>query len=285
MDLTPFYKNRPIMIMVVITILLIIMMILTAGDRSSITGAENIIGGIISPLQGVMYGISTGISDFFGGIINQKDIEKEYATVKKNESALILENQRLKEIEKENKRLKDLLSFSENHPEFKTIGAKVTGKNPGNWFNVLIIDKGSQQGVSKDMTVVTDKGLVGRVIESGLNWSKVMCTIDSRSSVSGIIERTRDNGIVRGTNTMETQNGLCKMIYLPLETDLIPGDKVLTSGLGGIFPKGILIGEVKEVSRQENELQKYAIIKPSVDFLHIEEVLVTYSNVEKIKVE
>lgn len=269
----------------VIIILLSVTIGLSVGDRSSITSAENIIGGFISPLQSIMYRISTGISDFFGGIVNQKDIEKDYARVKKIESALTLENQKLKELEKENIRLKELLGFSETNPEIKVIGAKVIGKNLGNWFNILIIDKGNQQGVTKDMTVVSDKGLVGRVIEAGSNWSKVMSLIDSRSSVSGIIERTRDNGIVRGTSTLETQTGFCKMIYLPLETDLIPGDKVFTSGLGGIFPKGILIGEVKEVSRQENELQKYATIIPGVDFQHLEEVLVTYSNVEKIKVE
>lgn len=276
----PFFKNKPLIFTVIAAAILVIIMIVTSGGRVSISGVEDLIGGVISPIQGTIYRMSTSVVEFFEGIINQKNLEKECLELKERVSQLEAENQRLNEIEKENLRLRELLGFVEAHSEFEPVGARVIGKNPGNWFNVFVINKGKKHGLEKDMAVVAEEGLVGRIIEAGANWSKVLSIIDSRSSVSGIIERTRDNGVVRGNNVIGNEDGLCRMFYLPLETDLIPGDKVLTSGLGGVFPKGILIGEIKEISRQKNELQKYAVIKPSVDFYRLEEVLVVKADFE-----
>jgi rod shape-determining protein MreC len=92
-----------------------------------------------------------------------------------------------------------------------------------------------------------------------------------------MVERTRDNGMVRGNNTLTFEDGMCQMINLPLNSDIIEGDRIITSGLGGIFPKGILIGEVVEVLDEERENYKTAIVKPAADFLHMEELLIIRS--------
>ena len=110
--------------------------------------------------------------------------------------------------------------------------------------------------------------------ETGGSWSKVISIIDSRSSVSGTVERTRDNGVVNGIAQSKAQEGLCEMEFLPLEAELQPGDQVITNGLGGVFPRGFVIGQVVEVSAETGSTGKVVTIKPAVDFLHLEEVLI-----------
>jgi rod shape-determining protein MreC len=178
------------------------------------------------------------------------------------------------EILRENQRLNRLLEFKEQKHPFIVEGVRITGKNPGNWFNTLTIDKGSNDQITVNMAVVNDQGLIGRVIDAGGNWATVRTIIDGQSSVSAIIERTRDNGMVKGNNSLTFEDGLCRMINLPLDSDVVAGDRVITSGLGEIFPKGIPIGEVTEVLQEERDMYKTAIVRPHADFLHLEEVLV-----------
>ena len=129
------------------------------------------------------------------------------------------------ELEKENNRLRKLLDFAVENDSLKVTGARVIGKNPGNWFNIILIDKGTKHGVGVNMAVVTEQGLVGRVFQVGPNCAKVRTIVDGQSSVSGIIERTRDNGLAKGIMIWALR-GMCRMIYLPLDSDLKPGDKV-----------------------------------------------------------
>jgi len=123
------------------------------------------------------------------------------------------------------------------------------------------------------MPVICADGLVGRVTEVGATWSKVTAVLDAETSVPVMVERTRDNCMVRGVlNTVDSEAGM-ELYYLPRDrTDLVPGDTVITSGIGGIYPKGIKIGSVREVLTSDGEAN--AIISPSVDFVHIEEVFI-----------
>lgn len=116
--------------------------------------------------------------------------------------------------------------------------------------------------------------MVGRVIEVADGWAKVRTIVDGKSAVSGIVQRNRDNGLLKGNNSLGSEDGLCRMIYLPEDSNVTAGDKVLTSGLGEIFPKGIYIGEIIEVTKDTRELYMTAIVKPGVDFQRLEEVLV-----------
>lgn len=130
------------------------------------------------------------------------------------------------------------------------------------------------------MAVVTADGLVGRIYEVGLNYSKVLSIIDSRSSVACVVERTRDNGVMRGKIESGSVDDACNMYYLPANHDVIPGDTVLTSGVDNLYPKGLPVGTVREVSRQTDSTEQYIVISPLADFLHLEEVLVLRTVVE-----
>ncbi|HHU62654.1 MAG TPA: rod shape-determining protein MreC [Clostridiales bacterium] len=273
------------MIVTIVTIIILVLIGFTSGDRQNLSQMEGILGSVFGPVQRVLYSGATSISDFIKDI--QKRGESVHLVKEMEEKLRVLEqdNLRLRELERENRRLKALLDFKQDNQGWVVTGARVIGKSPGNWFNMLAVDKGSNDGVQQNMTVVSQNGLVGRVVEVSTTWSKVLAIVDGRSSVSAIVERTRDNGVVRGNNTLVFEDGLCTMYYLPDDSEVIPGDKVITSGLGGVFPKGIYIGEVTEVVKEKQNLFKYAVIKPAVDFQRIEEVLIVKSGIDVIEME
>jgi rod shape-determining protein MreC len=261
-------------IVIVLAILLIVLTILTSGQRDNLTKVEGVVGDIIAPAQGFMYRIATSVSQFFQSIKEKQQLSEQYEILKERVTQLEQQQLEMDEILRENQRLNRLLEFKEQKHPFIVEGVRITGKNPGNWFNTLTIDKGSNDQITVNMAVVNDQGLIGRVIDAGGNWATVRTIIDGQSSVSAIIERTRDNGMVKGNNSLTFEDGLCRMINLPLDSDVVAGDRVITSGLGEIFPKGIPIGEVTEVLQEERDMYKTAIVRPHADFLHLEEVLV-----------
>ncbi|MFA5500951.1 MAG: rod shape-determining protein MreC [Candidatus Omnitrophota bacterium] len=170
-------------------------------------------------------------------------------------------------IHDENERLRNLLNFKKIIP-YTSIVAQVVGRDPSNWSNSIIIDKGSSNGIKKNMAVMSTRGLVGRIVEPGKNYSKVLLITDPNLKVGIMIRRNRQGGVMVGR-----PGGRCKIIYISLDSDARIGDKVITAGFGSVFPKGILIGEIEKVGREEGRLYKYAIVRPSQDLSKLEEVL------------
>ncbi len=167
----------------------------------------------------------------------------------------------------ENSNLRNLLSFRKIVP-YTSIPAQVIGRDPSNWSHSLIVDKGSQHGISENMAVISTRGLVGRVVEAGRYSSKVLLITDPDLKVGVLIRRNRQGGLLVGR-----PGGRCKIIYISLDSDAKAGDKVMTAGFGSVFPKGILIGEIENVGKEKGRLYKYAIVKPSQDLSKLEEVL------------
>lgn len=168
----------------------------------------------------------------------------------------------------ENSRLKETLSFKKNSP-LKMVAARVIARSSDSWSMNITIDKGSYNGIRQGMSVVNYLGLVGRVVEASSNFSKIALLNDPNLGVSGIVQRSRQEGLVSGT----LGNSLI-MKYLPEDADIKIGDTVISSGLDNVYPKGILIGKVVEIGREFSGLSRYALIKPAVNFSNLEEVLV-----------
>lgn len=269
-----FIKNTSLIIIVIAIIGLIVLMAYTEAGKEKASALENALGQVLAPVQRGLYSVSTYVYNIFSGVGERRNIKKDYEELKIRVEELEKDLYRLEELEKQNERLKDLAMFLDENKEIVVTGANVIAKNPGNWFNNITIDKGSSHGVAVNMAIVTNQGLVGRVIEVADGWSKVRTIVDGKSAVSGIVQRNRDNGLLRGNNSLGSEDGMCRMIYLPEDSNVAPGDKVLTSGLGEIFPKGIYIGEVEKVIKDKRDLYKTAIIRPGVDFQRLEEVLV-----------
>ena len=272
--MTKSSKDRTFVIVIVLLVFLSGLAAITASRTSGMTVAEGALGWVLSPIKSIVYDLSLRVYGYFADFGERRAVFQRYEDLRQKVTELEQRLIAMSELEHENERLNDLLGFAEQVDRFTITGGRVTGKDPGNWFNTFTIDAGTASGVAKDMTVVNEAGLLGRVFDVGHNWAKVRSIIDGRSAVSGMIERTRDNGLIRGNNRLGFEDGLLRMIYLPLDADIVVGDKVLTSGLDGIFPKGILIGEIKEVLGREHELYVSVIIKPAADFRRLEEVLV-----------
>lgn len=273
------WRNRPLMVTIIVVIILLVVLVITAGSNN-MSGTESVMGSIFSPVQKALYSATESIGDFFDRIFSGSDIQAENLQLEARVAELEGQLADYTEVKAENDRLKALLNFntgSDTPPEYKT--ARVIGKTPGHWFNVFDIDLGMADGIKKDMPVINGDGLVGRVLQTGAHFSRVLAIIDSSSGVSSIVERTRDLGIISGSNTAGDEDPLLTMDNLPLDADLMPGDKVITSGLTSTFPKGVAIGEVIEVSQSNDGMRNRAVLRPYVDFAHLEEVIIITSKI------
>ena len=149
------------------------------------------------------------------------------------------------------------------------------GRSQGIWFNQFTVGAGRNQGVEEDMAVINGAGLVGRVTSVSANTCKVTAIIDSTSDVSVIVERTRDYGFVRGLLEAGGGDDTMELYFLPMGNDLVPGDVLVTSGADGVFPRGLSVGSVLEVSRSSEDAEdRDALVSPTVDFLRLEEVVI-----------
>lgn len=171
------------------------------------------------------------------------------------------------EIRLENNRLRNLIGFKQSFMK-SSIAVSVIGRDPNSWSSIIFIDKGSDDGIIEDSVVISSDGLAGRVRESGRTMSKVMLINDIDSKIGAIVQRSREQGLLVGT-----ADGECRLIYLSLDSDIVKGDKILTSGMGMIYPKGILIGEVARVETERGRLYKYAVVEPFARLSKLEEVL------------
>ena len=196
------------------------------------------------------------------------DIRFEGVATATGAAYLRMENDQYREVAAANKRLKELLQFKETI-SWPVLAAQVIGRDPSGWFESVIIDKGSNAGLTVNMPVVDARGVVGRLVSVSPGYAKVLLIIDQNSAVDTLVQRSREKGIVKGLSTE-----FCKLDYLVKTSDVLVGDRVVTSGMGRVFPKGLPVGEVVEVSNIPWELFKEIKVRPMVDFAKLEEVLV-----------
>ncbi len=201
-----------------------------------------------------------GIVLYHYNLVQNQRLEREISLVKRQ----LYEST---EVYLENARLRELLDFKEKSI-YPLTAANVIGYDPSNLSSIIIINKGKEQGIKRDCAVITNSGLVGRVVEVGRLTSKVLVINDINSGVAALIQRSRQKGLISGT----LSRGLV-MHYLPPGADVRISDTVITSGLSGLYPKGILIGKVIKI-REENYGEMFAVIEPSTDLTRLEEVLV-----------
>jgi len=173
------------------------------------------------------------------------------------------------ELQRENAELRAELGFKQSNPQFKWTSARLIGFDPSNLVQAIIIDRGSLSGIAEGMTVITPRGLVGQVIQTTPNTSKVLLATDLSSSTDSLVQSTRAKGVVNGSRT-----GQLLMTYIPQGVKVQTGDRVVTSGIGGIFPPGLLVGTVTDVRQNDVDLFQSAQLEPAVDIGRLEDVMV-----------
>lgn len=261
---------KRILLGVLFILVLIISIHVTSLQRERVTLIERLIRDGLSIPQTLFSRIGGTISDYLNDVMDVREIRAENLILHQQAAELLAENNRLRSQAMENERLRKMLEFKEQTP-YNLISAKVVARDPSNWTNTIILDVGEADGVKKDMAVVTHQGLVGHVISVTGRTCRVLLLLDSRSAVGARVERSRDLVIVEGIEGNEEFSWLKPLIR---DVDVMEGDRIVSSGLGPIYPGEILIGEVKEVITDVHSMTKYAMVKPSVDFLRLEEVFV-----------
>ncbi|NLW22433.1 MAG: rod shape-determining protein MreC [Tissierellia bacterium] len=269
------YKNR--MIVAIVAIILIIIIGITSNERLAITGVERVIGDIFAPVQKFFFSIGRRTSDYFSFIKNIGTLKEENEELKTKVIQLEEKIRIYEDIIGKADYLKNEVELMKK-TNYKLIPGQVIAKEPGNWFDRFTIDKGLKDGVKKGDTVIqaveTDEnivqeGIVGRVVEVGDNWAKVVSVIDENSKISFKVIRTQDGGIISGS-----VDGKLTGYLFDYKADVMKGDKLFSSGLGGVYVKDLYIGEITEVIKKDEDLMKYIEIEPAVDFKKIYKVFI-----------
>lgn len=276
-----FEKHKKLSIIVAITFAALILMVFSALAKDYSFFAQNIFNTLVSPVQNGISAVADGIGGFFEFIGEMGEYKDENTRLSKELAELEKKYRSADALREENERLSELLELKENNlADMNTTGARVIGWSSDNWFNYYTIDKGSASGIAKKCMVVTENGLVGQVNTVGLNWSRVITIIDSSSSVGARVVRTGDIALVVGDNVYE-KDGLCKMTFINQDAEIVVGDIIETSGLGGVYTAGIAIGRVKEIVADSSGASRYAVIEPMADLKNVKHVLVAVNTAEQ----
>ena len=245
-------------------------------ETGNTQAVENLILKPVTPVQDHLSSLTNDFSDLVQIFRDVKELRRRNEELQSLADSLMIENVRLKELESENEALRQLLQFAQANPTYTYKAAEVVGhvigQDPSNLLQFIIVDVGTDDGVAKGMPVVTDRGLVGRIVEVSSRSSKVLLITDVSSSVNAIVQSSRATGIVQGKS-----GGGLVMKYIPQPVTVNVGDIILTSGLGATFPKRLVIGQVTAVHKRDIELFQQVEIKPTVDFDRLEIVLVITS--------
>jgi len=223
---------------------------------------------IASPIQKVIYKSATSVYNFFSVATNISKLAKENNNLKEEKDKLLADKANLIEVEKENEILREQLGFAKKN-SFKLVLGEVIAKDPTDIQNSLTIDVGEKAGIKEDMPVISSGMLVGKISEVHLTSSKVLLITNPNSIINTMLQESRAYGLVRG----ELGYGLV-MESIPQETKINISDLVVTSGLGGNFPKGLLIGEVSEIISKQGEIFQSVLLRPVLDFSRLELVFV-----------
>lgn len=231
---------------------------------------------LVLELTGPIHRVMTGTIAYFDSLVQDY---KALWRVREENKQLLEElreakavNNQYREAVATNVRLRKLLQFKESLAP-PTMTARIVGHDPSLWFRTVIIDRGSSDGIQKGMPAVTIEGLVGQILDASPHYAKVLLAIDPNSAIDVLIQRTRVRGILKGTSSSDYH-----LDYVLKNSDIQEGDRVVTSELGGIFPKGLLVGTVTKVIKDRRGMFQQIEIKPSVDYTKLENLIIIMKN-------
>lgn len=269
-------RNRPTLLIVLTALALLALILHQTGMLQPV---EDFALELFQPFLQAALGARSGAENLTGGFVDVNALRAQVVDLQNQVDALKVQTVRLRELENENTTLRQQLGYKQANPDFDLSGAtilqrnpdlaRVLGQDPSNLVQFILVDQGATEGVRPGMPVVTPQGLVGRVTSTGTHWSKVLLIIDPSSSVNAVVQSTRATGVVQGD-----VSGNLIIKYVPQGEAIKTDDLILTSGLGGNFPKRIVIGRVTEVHKFDIELFQEAVILPTVDFSRLEFVLI-----------
>lgn len=257
-----------IIALIVLIVLSVMILVLSSRQPYPTHGRGLIAIAVVAPFQKTIGGtirFFNGIWDHYFFLISVVDENQRLR--QKVQQTMALEH-RYQEVVQANTRLQELLDLSQEI-EKPSIAARVVGKDPSPWFQTVLIDKGLKDAIQVGFPVINPQGIVGLVIEAAGHYAKVMLITDPNSAVDAIVQKNRARGIIKGGTV-----GYCVFNYVLRKHDIDIGDTVVSSGMDGVFPKGLAIGKVTKVEKQEAGIFQDVTVTPYVDFERLEEVLI-----------
>lgn len=260
-------KNRSLMFGGILLLAALLWYSVSLSQQDETNFLESLVLRATGPVQAGLDSLLDAAAESWGHYLYLVDTAENNRNLSEENRTLRAVLARSDEIRLENERLRLLLGFKEVQ-EFITLPARVIAEDASSWFRTVTIDKGSEQGVTEGLPVVVAEGVVGRVVRSSPGFARVLLINDASSAVASLLQNNRARGICRGNGEQLVFD------FVLRQEEVKAGDRVVTSGMGGVFPKGLVVGRVKSVDRREFGLFQVIEVTPAVDFSHLEEVLV-----------
>ena len=272
-----FMRNNGILILIIAVLLALIITVLSVIMTGFADPLTNLVGIVSTPFRNGINAVVNWTEEVYSDAFQQDALKADYEQLKKDYAKLQEELREAQQAKDENERLRNLLGLKERRRELNFEAATVTAYGADNWDSAITISKGTDAGVTAGNCVVDEYGnLVGVVETVGTNWSTVMTIVDSDMEMGGLIARTNDAAILEGDFDLMGQ-GKLKLSYLPETSELMAGDQVLTSGLSGTYPSGLVVGSIEEVRTDASGMNRYAVIVPETELNNLEQVFVVTS--------
>jgi rod shape-determining protein MreC len=269
-----FFLNKRLIILLVSIIVLVALIGFSLRDRSKLTWPEQFVRDTTGWFQSLVSRPANYLAGFFENLQDLQNTYEENEELKTRVEKIASLEAEIQELKKDNKELRDVLDAKQTLRDFEPLPATVIGRNPDRWHEIMIINKGKTDGIEKNMAVVTATGLVGKVksVNQFSSTVQLLSAMDPKNRISAVIQGEKDvYGFVQG---FDAKKKLLMVKAIPSSEKIEKGQTVITSGMGGVFPKGLIIGKVEEVKPDQYGLNQTALIKPGADFYDIENVIV-----------
>lgn len=277
------FKNKLAVTIVLLSVAFCGMIIYSL--QSDANGISSSVSTVVSPLQKIVYNINSRVKETVDFFLNFSEVKLENEQLKQNNAELANELIEYESLKDEVERLREALNFTESRSNYNYVGVNIIGYSGSSLSDGYIIDKGSNDGIAKNMVVVSYKGLVGKVTKVSSNFAVVQSILNENIAVAVMDQQTRDaTGVLQGLSDKKDTN-MTVVYNLPIDSDVKEGDIIITSGLGKIYPKEIPVGTVVSVQEDNVKVMKSAVVEPFVNFNKLEElfVVIPNSNIDEIE--
>lgn len=272
-----FLKHHGLWVLFAAAVIAVVLAVMSVFSNTS-SPLVNLAGIVTSPFRSAYTSIATWFNDKQNYYQDNTSLKAENAALRKQIAEMEAEIRQARLDSEENSRLKKLLNLRDERQDLSDFeAATVTEHTVTNWTSSLTLDRGTAHGIEVQDCVIDETGaLVGVVSEVGYNWCTVLTIVDTDTSLGAQVFRTRDLGLASGDFSLMGENRL-RLDYLPADSQLLGGDLVVTSGLGGYYPSGLVIGTIEEVRKDDSGAAAYAVLAPRVDFDQLAEVFIIKS--------
>ena len=277
------FKNKLAVTIVLLSVAFCGMIIYSL--QSDANGISSSVSTVVSPLQKIVYNINSRVKETVDFFLNFSEVKLENEQLKQKNTELENELIEYESLKDEVERLREALNFTESRSNYNYVGVNIIGYSGSSLSDGYIIDKGSNDGIAKNMVVVSSKGLVGKVTKVSSNFAIVQSILNENIAVAVMDQQTRDaSGVLQGLSDKK-DNNMTVVYNLPIDSDVKEGDIIVTSGLGKIYPKEIPVGTVVSIQEDNVKVMKSAVVEPFVNFSKLEElfVVIPNSNIDEIE--